>query len=194
MHGNPFSTARWRPGSLPFRFPSDHSSEQLVDRLEKLHWRGQIVGPHGSGKSTLLATLAPGIADRGREVIAVTLSGGQTTLPDSANDRPWSERTQLLVDGYEQLGILTRWQLHVRLHWAGAGLLATTHIDLGLPTLYETHVDPAAAEALVADLLVGYPPRLSAEQVRDVLAAGLAADGNFRDALFALYDAWERAM
>jgi len=58
---NPFATRFVRPGSVPFLFAHQETVEQLVDRLGKARWYGQIVGPHGSGKSTLLASMLPGL-------------------------------------------------------------------------------------------------------------------------------------
>lgn len=38
--------------------PDGEALEAIAERLSRLGWRGQIVGPHGAGKTTLLAALA----------------------------------------------------------------------------------------------------------------------------------------
>src|SRR6476660_6981871 len=108
-HSNPFATCWTRPGALAFRFSRGESATSLVERLAAQGWWGEIIGPHGSGKTTLLATLRPLLAATGRPIE--------------------------IVDGYEQLNRLTRWRLRNRCRRSGSGLLATSHIPTGLPTL-----------------------------------------------------------
>ena len=140
--GNPFATRWVRPGALPFQFPPDQSADTLVARLRTHGWRGQIVGPHGSGKSTLLHTLRPELARAGREVVTYSLAGGQRRLNvSSAQRREWMAATLVVIDGFEQLNCWNRLRWRWQCRRAGAGLLVTTHSDVGLPTIAETTVN-----------------------------------------------------
>ena len=217
---NPFATRYVRPGALPYLFPAGVSAEALVGRLAQLGWRAQISGPHGSGKSTLLQTLVPHLEAAGRRVVqlapqpAAPAPGGHGVASAAARpepgrpprefiprtflstmarrlDRAWDDHTQVVVDGFEQLGWLTRRWFRRATVARGAGLLVTAHRPLGLPELWQTSTSAELARQVVACLLAARPgPGLSPEAVADALAAH---QGNLREALFALYDVWENA-
>ncbi len=187
---NPFSTRCTRPGAIPFRFENGADATTLVGRLRSLGWRAQIVGPHGSGKSTLIAALRPALAAAGREVRLVGLHQGDRRLPISADEwRQFTPATQLIVDGYEQLGAFARWQVARRCRRQGCGLLVTTHADVGLATLFTTSPCLELAVALVRQLL---PPCDDTIAEADIEAAWRANGGNLREMLFALYDLFEQ--
>ena len=78
---NPFATRFIQPAAMPYRFPEGHVASELVDRLQRADWNGQIVGPHGSGKSTLLETLVTLVLQRDRRVAQYHLHDGQRCLP-----------------------------------------------------------------------------------------------------------------
>ncbi len=98
---------------------------------------------------------------------------------------PLRIRGLLVIDGFEQLGFLTR----LRLKRRGGGLLVSSHRSVGLPTLFRTDVTAGSATAVIARLV---PP--GGEWVLDGydLSPRLAAlRGSLRAVLFELYDRWE---
>jgi hypothetical protein len=187
---NPFATRFTRPGALPFQFPAGQSPELLVERLKHQAWRGQIVGPHGSGKSTLLASLSPALATSGRQIVLVRLRDKQRRLPPTIDPRSWQADTQVLIDGYEQLGLLARFRLQRWQKKLGYGLLVTTHQSVGLPTLWQTEPTPDGLAAIVAQLL----QRAQLEPAERALVEAVfdSRRGDLREALFDLFDVFER--
>lgn len=74
--------------------------------------------------------------------------------------------------------------------WRHRRVLVTTHRDLGFPTLCDTSVSLGTARAIVGHLLREHPfPVPDEDTLRTLLATH---SGNFREVLFALYDAVER--
>lgn len=188
---NPFATRFTRPGAIPYRFPAGKGSDYLLAKLSDLHGWGQIIGPHGSGKSTLLQTLAADLEARGRRIVRFTQGAGERRLKTSDADvASWDANTQVIVDGFEQLGWLARrWVKQTcRLH--KAGLLVTAHEDMGFPLLWATAPDEALAQQLVADLLDDQQRRYV--NAADVSLCYQQHAGNLRETLFALYDLYER--
>jgi hypothetical protein len=184
---NPFSTRFVQPGAIPFRFATHVGLAELVRRLEGAGGWGEIVGPHGSGKSTLLAALVPALA--AWRVRAVRLNTSRRRLPAWVFDPP-EPRSLLIIDGFEQLGRLTRWRLKRHCRRSGSGLLVTAHRSTGLPELFRTDVTPTRAAELIAALI---PP--GGEWVLagyDVAARLRHHRGSLREVLFELYDRWER--
>lgn len=199
---NPFSTRSVRPGALPFLFDHGEDAGDIVERLRQQNWFGQIVGPHGSGKSTLLATLRPALEAAGREMRLVQLqqsegrirntigkliAGQHSPLKKLAWHR-FSASTQLIIDGYEQLGPLARWRVVRRCRRRRCGLLVTSHRDSGLPTIYTMQPRLELALALVRRLL----PTADVICQSDIEAAWRAQHGNLRELLFSLYDLFEQ--
>lgn len=183
---NPFSTRFVQPGAIAYRFPAPDGLASLVARLHETNGWGQVVGPHGSGKSTLLASLLPALT--AWRVRHVRLNTSQRSLPADTFDTP--ERDSLLVvDGFEQLGVLARRRVrrHCRRH--GCGLLVTAHRSAGLPELVRTGVSADAARELIAALV---PP--GGGWVLDGFDAAASLRrhrGSLREVLFELYDRWE---
>jgi hypothetical protein len=189
---NPFATRFVRPAVGGYLFPGDERAEDLIDSLRDAGWWGQIVGPHGSGKSTLLHTLLPGLIRSGRSVLLHTLHQGQRRLPVGRSDAAsWDSRTQIVVDGFEQLRWWSRIWLQRACHQRRAGLLVTVHQPLRLPMLWRTDCSPELACRIVARL-VG--PRdaagINAAAIRECFAAHR---GDMREVLMALYDVVEGA-
>ena len=192
---NPFSTRFIRPGSLDYLFPAAQCTpgegvESLIERLGCNQWRGQIVGPHGSGKSTLLAALEPALHETGRVCWTVCLRDAQRAMPAGwVREAASSHANQIVIDGFEQLSVWNRWRVRLCCRRRGWGLLVTAHRDVGLPGLFETTSDLPTAQAIVAQLLVAESVHLGPEVVAEHFQA---AGGNLREALFRLYDVWER--
>jgi hypothetical protein len=191
MHSNPFATRFTRPGALPYLFGTQESVEQLVARLEEASWWGQIIGPHGTGKSTLLHSLAPAIEARGRSLVWFSQSQGERRLNVSQLEaEKWTAQTQIIIDGYEQLGWLARRWVKRLCRVRGAGLLVTAHEDVGLPKLWESAASEALVQQIVQQLLVQGEHSLIRPE--DVSRCYQAHAGNVRETLFGLYDLHER--
>lgn len=109
-------------------------------------------------------------------------------VPNRAAWRQLSAATQLIIDGYEQLGPLARWLVLRRCRKRGCGLLVTCHHDSGLPTIYSTQPRLELAQMLVQRLL----PAADVIGPADVEAAWQVHGGNLRELLFSLYDLFEQ--
>jgi hypothetical protein len=187
---NPFCTRRISPGAIPYIFPPGENVETLVDQLQKAGWWGEITGPHGSGKSTLLAVLTTAIEQTGRRTILVALHDAERRLPLRLQSDPrLRPPVVLVVDGYEQLGRWSRFTLKRFCRRQGVGLLVTAHKSVGLPHLYQTVVTPDLAGQIVGTLLGGRELPFTPEEVSHCL---LRHGGDLREALFELYDLFEK--
>lgn len=189
VDGNPFSTRHIRPGAIPYLFASKQGRTELKEKLQANGWRGEIVGPHGCGKSTLLATLLPELERAGRIVFHITVREGERRLPVSKADwQAWTSNTQVVIDGYEQLGWWQRRWLDGVCRRSGAGLLVTAHESVGLPHLIRVVLSLETMQAVVARLLPAGCPCISPEDVARVYRE---KGGNARETLFGLYDLYE---
>ncbi len=185
---NPFATRFVRPGALPFRLPEGQSWEAFRRRLEHAQWCGKIVGKHGSGKTTLLRSLDDRWASWGRNAVTVTLRDQQRRLPITfVETNSWTTKTQVIVDGFEQLCWTSRCWLSWRCRRTGCGLLVTTHGDMRLPTIFRTNMTKDLACSLVHELTwdasLGQIPSQS-----DIFRAFEQSRGNMRETLFLLFD------
>ncbi len=164
------------------------SLAEVMARLERAGWRGQIVGPHGSGKSALLEALVPAIEGAGRPVLRFSLHDGQRRLPANLRRCTPAVGTVVVIDGYEQLSWWYRLWVRGLCRARRLGLLVTSHRSCGLPLVYGTAVDLELAWRVVSHLLADQQGRIT----RDDVAARLAAHrGNLRETLFDLYDLYE---
>jgi hypothetical protein len=184
---NPFSTRFVQPGAIPFRFPTPDGLAAMIRRLRETAGWGEIVGPHGSGKSTLLASLLPALT--AWHVHHIRLNTTHRRLPATAfEQRP--PGSILVIDGFEQLGIFTRWRLKQRCRSYGCGLLVTAHRSMGLPELRRTDVTRESAAELIRGLLPPGGEWVLADY--DIAARLRHHRGSLREVLFELYDRWER--
>ncbi|MGD0898011.1 MAG: hypothetical protein ABR915_09265 [Thermoguttaceae bacterium] len=207
---NPFSASRIRPRAATFLFPAGQNVEDLVDRLRRSRWRGQIVGPHGSGKSTLLFAILSALQRAGQSTLSTTLHRGQRRLPHgflaAARRREKRDSPHLCeapsgpfrqmgtvpfflvaIDGYEQLGLASRLLLGWSCRRLRLGLLVTSHRSAGLPDLCRTAIDPQLAWRVVERLQAGFPPLVAFEDVAPRLTRH---GGDLRETLFDLYDVY----
>jgi len=187
---NPFSASRVRPGAVPFVFPAGVSRADLLERLRRNGWWGQIVGPHGSGKSALLAALLPALRGVGKEPLLIELRDGQRKLPlDLQRVDVIRGKTLVVVDGYEQLSLWSRWRLKRFCCKNDLGLLVTSHRPAGLPEVYQTHTSLELAREVVERLLGDRQWSVAPERLA---AAFHRHQGNLRELLFELYDWFEQ--
>jgi energy-coupling factor transporter ATP-binding protein EcfA2 len=186
---NPFATRFTRPGALEYAFCEGQDAQKLCAQLEANGWWGQIVGPHGSGKSTLLHTLAAELEARRRTVVWFTQTQSERSLAATDDETlAWNASTQVIVDGYEQLGWLGRRWLQRMCRRQRAGLLVTAHEDVKLPLLWATAPDERLVQQLVTQL---QGEQLTVSAV-DVSRCYQEHAGNVRETLFALYDLYQR--
>ena len=184
---NPFRTSRIKPGTLPYLLPLGQTLESLVERLEGFQWQAQIVGPHGSGKTTLLHDLVPACEARGKQACRIQLRDGTSSLPISRTEiNRWSPQTLVVIDGYEQLSRINRWQLQRWVNRSGCGLLTTVHRAVRMPVLFRTPVSIESTRRIVAQLLDDN----SCISPEDITQAFERCDGNVREVLFSLYDVY----
>lgn len=186
---NPFSVQFTRPDALPFVFSAGESTDSLIERLRKVGWNGQVVGPHGAGKSCFLATLIPALERTGVQVCTIELHNGQRRLPISLNavhrERPFGI---VAIDGYEQLSWWSRFGLKRFCRKNRIGLLVTSHADAGLPDLYRPEVHVDLAHRLVIRLLGADAKMISPSEVADRFEWH---HGNLREVFMDLYDLYE---
>ncbi|MFM9058738.1 MAG: hypothetical protein ACKOSQ_06420 [Planctomycetaceae bacterium] len=186
---NPFATRHTRPGRLVPRdaggAPLDLAA--LLARASDLR-AAAIEGPHGAGKTNLLVTLAGLFAQAGRHA--------GTLRPRSWRDGPAALRAvhraapgaTLCIDSWEALGrpwaVIVRWAARRR----RVGLLVTSHAATGLPVLVRCETSASLLSRLVAEL----PEHLGLIGPADVERAFGARRGDIREALYDLYDRFER--
>ncbi len=184
---NPFATRYVRPGALEFLFPPTWNVSRLLDRLQRHDGWGQICGPHGTGKSTLLATLIPALEKAGRTVHLVVLRQGQRRWPPQvAPLNTWDRSSQIVVDGFEQLGWLARHRLYRGCQLQKSGLLVTTHHPIKLPVVWSTQTSlPLARQLLERWLTEAERRRVPRDAVE---TAFIQCQGNLRETWFRLYD------
>jgi hypothetical protein len=186
---NPFASRHIRPGARRFQFPPGQSAENLVAELARHNWWGQIVGPHGSGKSTLLATIQPVLDAAGRQAIVFALRADHVIAPQEPAHHHWDCETLVIVDGYEQLSWWQRFLLRSLCRRRKSGLLITTHVSQGLPTIWRTEATPELAWDLVQSLQRDAPHALITRD--DVEKCFSQNPGDIRETFFALYDIYE---
>jgi len=174
---NPFAAERI--DALGLR-PVGWTWSGLLERLERLDYRGAVIGPHGTGKTTLLGELGRRLGPHRSVHVRIPADDLRVAARLPALDT--TDRI-VLLDGSERLTAVAWWRL--RLAWRhAAGLVITAHAPGRLPTLVEMRTDPALLRELVAELAP-----------RDVDRIGAALDGLFerhrgdiRSCLRALYD------
>ena len=184
---NPFATKYTRAGTLGFQFPSDDSLELLHGRLRTNNWLGQIVGPHGSGKTTLLCMLQSRWNSWHRHPQTFALHNGQRSICE-LDWRSWSSNTQVIVDGFEQLCVISKILLVRRCRQRRSGLLVTTHsASRLLPVVHENRTSLKLAQSLVHALTSSHcrPTITSMESCYE------HCDGNLREMFMSLYDEYQ---
>ena len=173
--------------ALPFHL-QDTTWEQLLARLQTLHYRGAIIGAKGRGKSTLLRDLGARLHLRDWQINQLRLGSSQRNF----SSEQWrsfpllSHRDLILLDGAEQLHPW-RWSLFIRQTRRAGGIIVTTHRAGLLPTLYECDSSPQLLQELVAEIGAASENDLNLnESCAGVLLS--SHDGNVREAFRELYD------
>lgn len=187
---NPFSTRWTAPGRVAPRdgcgLPRDLTA--LVIALRGGGGRGSIEGPHGSGKTTLLVALARLLAERGELAGLYRARSPGTAGAVIAGCCRSAPATTVCIDSWEQLGFLGRGAVLAATRILGIGLLVTAHRASGLPLLVRCTVTPD----LLQDIVAALPDHGGCIGRSDVEQAFARHAGNLREALYDLYDLYER--
>lgn len=161
-----------------------------------------IVGPHGSGKTTLLHT----VTGHPRLSAAVILQIGRPPLPrisqltrqadrfERSESLVWSQvlpmlssERPLVIDGWDVWHAPQRWIRRFQIQRRSVAVLATSHRPGPWPTLLQTAPSLDVFRDWVRMQLPEHPvPESLVAQVFEM------RQGNFREAWFELYDAYER--
>ncbi|MBN1507072.1 MAG: ATP-binding protein [Sedimentisphaerales bacterium] len=180
---NPFAAER--VARIRYRFAGT-SLDDLLSRIEKMSYRGAIVGPEGSGKTTLLEDLRDALECQGVGTKLLFVNDA-SPLPEPRCRRFLSEldpQELVLLDGADAIR-RSSWRL-LRDHTSSraAGLVITSHRPGLLPTLIECSTTPALLCGIVTDLAPQGCP-ISVAQIDDLYTRH---HGNLRTCLRELYD------
>jgi len=185
---NPFSTRHTRPGMLP---PLDAAGVPIDPGrlLARLRPGGMAIeGPHGHGKSTLLHALLTEAAGAGRPTACVRVGSRgwvQRALSAIGLARPGAV---VGIDGWERLPVAIARVLIMTATCRRATIVATTHGPTRMPVLMRCETSPEVLAALVA-LLPAHGGRIGAADIEEAFQLH---GGNVREALYDLYDRFER--
>jgi hypothetical protein len=179
--------------ALVYRF-GDTTREELLKCLEKLRFRGALIGAKGHGKSTLLRDLGAHLQASGWETRLMRLNSSQRNL----SAEQWRElssisgRDFILLDGAEQLNAF-RWRRFLQHTQRAGGLVITSHNAGMLPTLHHCTTSPELLQELLTDLIRNESSKNSgviSHLCREIDTGVLLARhrGNVRAALRELYD------
>lgn len=180
---NPFSV----PRVLEVRYePQDVSWGELLHRLARLNYRGEIIGAQGSGKTTLLEDLAEALRSNGKKVTLLKVSredhsASLTSVCSFVRGIP--SDTILMLDGAEQLSPIAWFCLKWSLNRI-SGLVITAHTPGRMPLLI--HCNTSAR--LLSNILKRLVPD---ENLRGMFSAEdlyKRHAGNLRDSLRECYD------
>jgi hypothetical protein len=192
--GNPFSTRHVRPGRIP---PLGDRGEPLaidglLARLDQVGGSAAIRGPHGSGKTTLLEHLATAIQHRGTPVVRMRLRTAVDVPAVIGAILRAPGGGVLCIDSWDCMGRLPAAAARLLARARRCSLIVTTHRATSLPLL--------AVRATTPELLVAIVRRLPGHDrwggecigSHDIDAAFARSGGNLREALYELYDRFER--
>ncbi len=205
---NPFSTRFTRPDAVTYLFDSTDADSSLVEPTTpkpcplteisnafcQSGFIGQIVGPHGSGKTSLTHAIQRELRGTFEVVRRLTVRNqrGISSIQTAAENTCCSGRMLLIIDGVERLALLQRMMLvgyckKSQSKPSQIGLLITTHRRLaGVPVLFKTVPSLALLKQIVQNLAPEFAPE------PELLASVFEqTNGNLREALMSLYDAWQ---
>ncbi|MFM7206181.1 MAG: hypothetical protein ACKO4T_05880 [Planctomycetaceae bacterium] len=186
---NPFATRFTRPGVLP---PLDrHGNPIDTARLVRSLQPGAVVvleGPHGHGKSNLLAALLAAAQAGGRETLLVRMRTGLDAWKAVAAALTAPRRACLGCDGWERCPPGTTAIIRGIAAVRRLSVIVTAHGPLGLPVLARCGTSARLLAALVARL-PGHGDLIDGHDIDDAFTKHA---GNLREALYDLYDRFER--
>lgn len=191
---NPFATKHTRPGRLD---PLDADGRPidlhaLLRTLAGLGHAAAIVGPHGSGKSTLLRRLHDAANGAGVPTLLLRSAPRWDGFAMPLAVMRANRQALICLDGWERLGPLRRLAVRAAARCRGCRLLVTAHRPAGMPTLHACRPTPELFEALVRALPDASDWFGTVVSVADARAAVDHHRGDLREALFHLYDVFEK--
>lgn len=186
---NPFATRHTRPGMLP---PLDDRGEP-IDPARLLAGVGPgrvvaVMGPHGHGKSTLVAAVAVAARAAGWAVREVRVRSPLESWRPVAAAIAAARGTFLACDGWERAFPGTATAVRIIAAARGLRVVVTVHRRGSLPILARCDTSPR----LLAQLVARLPDHAGLISAHDVDDAYRRHEGNLREALYDLYDRFER--
>jgi hypothetical protein len=180
---NPFRSAR--AGEFRYRL-GDAGWTRVLGRLEALHYRGAVTGPHGTGKTTFLEDLRVRLEGMGLSTRWIEFQDGYSRADrrrlSHFLDTP-DPGTLLMLDGWDWLPLPDQWRVRCSLNpWKG--ILVTVHRRPPFPTLWETRIQPEIAREMVVHFL-NRP--LDQEEEQLLTDSFTRHNGNIREVLRAFY-------
>lgn len=190
LPSNPFSTRFTRPGSIP---PLDASGElvdvtALADRIPAPGGCGAISAPHGHGKTSLLLAILERVAARGKPTALVRVGSPRDAWRVLAVVARTAPHTVVGIDGWDRMWFAVMPAVRLVAICRGASLLVTTHRPGRLPVLARCETSRDLLSAIV-DRLPDHGGLIDATDIDDAFSRH---GGNVREALYDLYDRFER--
>ncbi len=176
---NPFATDR----VLQIRYmPQTCTWDELLARLESMHYRAAIVGSDGTGKTTLIEDIAHRLTEQGLSCRSIFITMDISAPLGRINEILDGEAFGiLLIDGADHLKRSVWHRIRRKINRRNMGLIITSHKPHMLPTLIECSTNPKLLKEIATEL---------SGQTDDKLTENLYRKhkGNIRDALRELYD------
>jgi len=147
-----------------------------------------IEAPHGHGKTTLLMAVLEAAAARGRGTALIQVRSWRDAWPALTAVASMPPSGVVGVDGWEQLPPGAAVVIRLAARWRTGCVIATTHRPLGLRVLARCRTTPALLAAII-DRLPGHEGHIAPADVSDAFHRH---KGNVREALYDLYDRFER--
>lgn len=164
--------------------PLDTTFDELLARLEAMHYRGAIVGPEGSGKTTLLEDLHQALNNKDIETQFVFINDTHPLTPSTRRQllAQCTPNQIVLLDGADVLSRPSWLLLKRAILKRAAGLIVTSHKRPLLPPLIQCYTTPELLSEIVCDLL---PPNQAPGPLEELYTRH---HGNLRQCLRTLYD------
>ncbi len=177
---NPFATDR----VLQTRYmPQTCTWDELLARLESMHYRAAIVGADGTGKTTLIEDIARRLTEQGLSCRNIFVTMDIPAPSGKIKKILEGEAFNVLLnDGADHLKRFVWHRIKRKINRMNMGLIITSHKPHMLPTLIECSTTPKLLEKIVAGLS---PQTANTELVENLYRKHR---GNIRNALRELYD------
>ncbi|MDR2345019.1 MAG: hypothetical protein LBE18_03045 [Planctomycetaceae bacterium] len=190
---NPFSTCNWQAGTIEYIFDTGVDIKKIYEKLLKSGGIGQIIGQHGTGKSALLESLKNFLIKNGLNVNKNVLNSSQKKLSHDfvLSLRKRDTNTFYILDGYEQLTLLSKLKLRFVRYKNTAGFIFTSHRPAPfIPVIYRTIAKPEVFQNLVRNMIKNTNFYITDKKINQIFQE---TEGNFRNGFFKLYDLFEES-
>ncbi len=185
---NPFTTRMTAPGRLP---PLDAAGSpvdlgRVLDALQP--GVSMIEGPHGHGKTTLLRAVCAEADSRHRPFDFLAIRSISSALTTVTRVLFAGQHAVVAVDGWEELPAGFPILIRILARWKSVVVVATAHAPAGVPVVARCVATPAILAAIVGRL----PDHHGLISQHDLDEVFVRHAGNLREALYDLYDRFER--